>query len=90
MFYHRKRNKSEARRNECCQNGNRYAPKITPVYLIIGTEDYIINETKQLLIDNILEGEEVEFNYANLDLEEMPIEVVVQEAESMPFSVINV
>lgn len=64
--------------------------KITPVYLIIGTEDYIINETKQLLIDNILEGEEVEFNYANLDLEEMPIEVVVQEAESMPFSVINV
>ncbi|EAG7311678.1 DNA polymerase III subunit delta, partial [Listeria monocytogenes] len=38
--------------------------KITPVYLIIGTEDYIINETKQLLIDNILEGEEVEFNYA--------------------------
>lgn len=59
--------------------------KITPVYLIIGTEDYIINETKQLLIDNILEGEEVEFNYANLDLEEMPIEVVVQEAESMPF-----
>lgn len=64
--------------------------KIMPVYLIIGTEDYIINETKQLLIDNILEGEEVEFNYANLDLEEMPIEVVIQEAESMPFSVINV
>ncbi len=59
--------------------------KIMPVYLIIGTEDYIINETKQLLIDNILEGEEVEFNYANLDLEEMPIEVVIQEAESMPF-----
>lgn len=64
--------------------------KIMPVYLIIGTEDYIINETKQLLIDNILEGEEVEFNYANLDLEEMPIEVVIQEAESMLFSVINV
>ncbi|EAE2866029.1 DNA polymerase III subunit delta, partial [Listeria monocytogenes] len=59
--------------------------KIMPVYLIIGTEDYIINETKQLLIDNILKGEEVEFNYANLDLEEMPIEVVIQEAESMPF-----
>lgn len=91
MFYHRKRNKSEARRNECCQNGNGYAPKkITPVYLIIGTEDYIINETKQLLIDNILEGEEVEFNYANLDLEEMLIEVVVQEAEVCLFSVINV
>lgn len=59
--------------------------KIAPVYLIIGTEDYIINETKQLLTDHILETENAEFNYANFDLEETPIETVIEEAESMPF-----
>ncbi|STY43281.1 DNA polymerase III subunit delta [Listeria grayi] len=59
--------------------------KLAPLYLIIGTEDYIINETKKKLSDQILEAENSEFNYANFDLEETPVETVIEEAESMPF-----
>lgn len=59
--------------------------ELAPLYLIIGTEDYIINETKKKLSDQILEAENSEFNYANFDLEETPVETVIEEAESMPF-----
>ncbi|EUJ25020.1 DNA polymerase III subunit delta [Listeria grandensis FSL F6-0971] len=55
------------------------------VYLIIGTEDYIINETKKRLVANILDAEDTDFNYANFDLDETAIEQVIEEAETIPF-----
>ncbi|AQY51202.1 DNA polymerase III subunit delta [Listeria weihenstephanensis FSL R9-0317] len=59
--------------------------QFAPVYLIIGTEDYIINETKKRLVTGILDAEDTDFNYANFDLEETAIEQVVEEAETIPF-----
>ncbi|EUJ32822.1 DNA polymerase III subunit delta [Listeria floridensis FSL S10-1187] len=59
--------------------------KLAPVYLIIGVEDYIINQTKEKLLHAALKDEELEFNYANFDLEDTPIEAVIEEAETLPF-----
>ncbi len=59
--------------------------KIEPIYLLYGTESFLINETKQLLIQNVLSDEEIDFNLATYDLEETPIEVAIEDAETFPF-----
>ena len=59
--------------------------KIEPIYLLYGTESFLINETKQLLIQNVLSDEEIDFNLATYDLEETPVEVAIEDAETFPF-----
>ncbi|MBM4762356.1 DNA polymerase III subunit delta [Bacillus sp. B15-48] len=59
--------------------------KIEPIYLLYGTESFLINETKQLLIKNVLREEEIDFNFSSYDLEETPIEAAVEDAETFPF-----
>ena len=59
--------------------------EIAPIYLLYGTESFLINETKQLLLNHILNDEEKDFNFSAYDLEETPIEVVVEDAETFPF-----
>lgn len=59
--------------------------EFSPVYLIIGTEAYIIQETLKRIEENALIADESEFNYANFDLTETSIEVAIGEAESVPF-----
>lgn len=55
------------------------------MYVLYGTEDFLINETKQLLINYALSEEEIEFNLSSYDLEETPIEVAIEDAETFPF-----
>lgn len=57
----------------------------SPIYLLYGTESFLINETRQLLIQQVFDGEETDFNLSSYDLEETPIEVVLEEAETLPF-----
>lgn len=59
--------------------------EFSPVYLIIGSEAYIIQETLKRIEENALIADEAEFNYANFDLTETSIEVAIGEAESVPF-----
>lgn len=58
---------------------------VDPVYLLYGTEAFLINETKQLLVDNVLEEEEKDFNFSVYDLEETSIEEALEDAETFPF-----
>lgn len=58
---------------------------IAPIYLLYGTEGFLINETKQLLLNHILNEEEMDFNFAAYDLEETPLEIAVEDAETFPF-----
>lgn len=55
------------------------------VYLLFGTEAFLINETKQLLIEHVLDEEEKDFNLSVYDLEETPIEAALEDAETFPF-----
>ncbi|NRG44613.1 DNA polymerase III subunit delta [Bacillus sp. CRN 9] len=61
------------------------AKSFTPLYLLYGTEPYLINETKQLLINHALSPEEIDFNLSSYDLEETSIETALEDAETFPF-----
>lgn len=56
-----------------------------PIYVLYGTEPFLINETKQLLIEHVLGSEEADFNLSTYDLEETPLEVALEDAETFPF-----
>lgn len=55
------------------------------LYLLYGTESYVINETKQKIVTNVLTGEEMDFNLSVYDMEETPIEQALEDAETFPF-----
>jgi DNA polymerase-3 subunit delta len=55
------------------------------LYLLYGAEDYFIQKTKQKLLDYALTPEEADFNYASYDLEEVPVETAIEDAETFPF-----
>lgn len=59
--------------------------EIVPLYLLYGKEIFLINETKQLLTNQVLKEEEAEFNLSVYDLNETPIDVVIEDAETLPF-----
>ncbi|WHY84782.1 DNA polymerase III subunit delta [Neobacillus novalis] len=56
-----------------------------PIYLLYGTEAYLINETKQLLLNEVLNEEEKDFNFSVYDLADTPIDVALEDAETFPF-----
>jgi DNA polymerase III subunit delta len=55
------------------------------VYLLYGTESFLIHETIQLIVTHLLNEEEKDFNFSTYDLEETPIEVAIEDAETFPF-----
>ncbi|WP_449537041.1 DNA polymerase III subunit delta [Ferdinandcohnia sp. Marseille-Q9671] len=55
------------------------------IYLLHGTESFLIKETKDLLIEYSIEEDEKDFNLSIFDLEETPIEVALADAETLPF-----
>jgi len=58
---------------------------IAPLYLLYGTESFLINETRQFIISHTISPDEVEFNISQYDLEETPIELAIEDAETLPF-----
>ncbi|WP_026693937.1 DNA polymerase III subunit delta [Peribacillus kribbensis] len=59
--------------------------EFAPVYLFFGTESFLINETKQVLIQNLLAEDELDFNLSVFDMEETPVEAALEDAETLPF-----
>lgn len=59
--------------------------QFSQVYLLYGTEAYLINETKQLLLQHALHEDELDFNFSQFDLEETPIELALEDVETLPF-----
>ncbi|ANU23535.1 DNA polymerase III subunit delta [Planococcus donghaensis] len=57
--------------------------QIDPVYLIVGTESYFIEKTLDLLKDKLTVGGELELTF--FDLDEVPVEHVIDEADTFPF-----
>ncbi|MCP3025619.1 DNA polymerase III subunit delta [Halobacillus sp. A5] len=55
------------------------------IYLLYGTEDYLIQNHKKKIIEDTLALDDREFNVSQYDLEETPIEDVVTDAETFPF-----
>ena len=59
--------------------------RFSPVYLLYGEEEYFIKKTKSLICEHALPGDEAEFNLATIDLEETPVELAIEELETLPF-----
>ncbi|HSJ38091.1 MAG TPA: DNA polymerase III subunit delta [Planococcus sp. (in: firmicutes)] len=57
--------------------------QIDPVYLIIGTESYFVEKTLDLLKSSLTQAGELELSF--FDLEESPVEHVIDEADTFPF-----
>ncbi|WAA10360.1 DNA polymerase III subunit delta [Fervidibacillus albus] len=59
--------------------------KFAPLYLLYGNEQFLIDETKRLIIKEALDEKDREFNLSSYDLEETPIETVVDDCLTVPF-----
>ncbi|TFE01167.1 DNA polymerase III subunit delta [Jeotgalibacillus salarius] len=60
--------------------------QFSPVYLLYGEEEYLLHETKQLLIQHVVPEDEMDFNFSLHDLaDEASLEAAVEDAESFPF-----
>jgi DNA polymerase III subunit delta len=58
---------------------------LSPLYLLYGTESFLLTETYELLIRTVLTEEEREFNVSVCDCEETPVQTALEDAETFPF-----
>lgn len=58
---------------------------LSPVYLILGKEEYFIEELRKSLFENILEEKSKDLNFISYDMEENTINDAIYEASSLPF-----
>ena len=61
------------------------AKQFSSLYLLYGPEAFLINETKQLLINHVLNEDDIDFNLSSYDLEETTIDAALEDAETFPF-----
>lgn len=55
------------------------------LYLISGEEQYIIEHSLKQIVSSVLSDEEMEFNYSQHDLKEIPLSVTLDDAETLGF-----
>ncbi|WP_314584649.1 DNA polymerase III subunit delta [Paenibacillus terrigena] len=60
---------------------------IQPVYVCYGTEKYRMEEFVQALTNKLIEEEHRDFALSKYDLGEVPIDTVIDEAQTLPFLV---
>jgi DNA polymerase-3 subunit delta len=58
---------------------------LAPVYLFYGKETFLIEEVCGAIKERVLAGGDPSFNEVIVDLDEVPVQQLVQEAESSPF-----
>ncbi len=59
--------------------------QFSPVYLFLGMESYLADSAKQTLIQATLAEDERDLNFGIYDMEEVPVGVALDDAESVPF-----
>ena len=59
--------------------------KFAPLYLLYGEEKFLIEETKNLIIQEALGEDAIDLNLNTYDMEEVPVEVAVEDCETIPF-----
>jgi len=65
--------------------GNIEKRRFSPLYLLYGSEPFLLMETYERLVKTALGEEEREWNLAVYDCEETPVEAALEEAETVPF-----
>ncbi|WP_078577129.1 DNA polymerase III subunit delta [Salipaludibacillus agaradhaerens] len=58
---------------------------LSPLYLLYGSETYLIEDILQRIISATLSREEQEFNLSKFDMQEHAVEIAIEEAYTYPF-----
>lgn len=58
---------------------------LASLYLLYGTETFLLNETLERIVGTALKDGERDFHLSVYDCEETPIEAAIEEAETLPF-----
>ena len=61
--------------------------RISPIYIGFGTETYFMQEFIDVLIKKLLPDEHVDFALSKYDLQETSLDIVLDDAETLPFMV---
>lgn len=61
------------------------AGHFAPVYLVLGEEQYFIEQFREAMIEHALDEESIDLNFASFDMEEVSISEALFEAASFPF-----
>ncbi|MEC0249241.1 DNA polymerase III subunit delta [Paenibacillus chitinolyticus] len=61
--------------------------KFAPVYVAYGSESYLIEQFIRKLTDKMIEPEHLDFAVSKYDLNEVPVQNVIADAETLPFMV---
>lgn len=64
---------------------NIHQGNFAPVYLVMGTERYFIERFREELIEQALDADSIDLNFASFDMEENTIGDALFEASSLPF-----
>ncbi|RSL31538.1 DNA polymerase III subunit delta [Salibacterium salarium] len=59
--------------------------KVSSLYLLYGTEDYLIKNVIEKIVSASLAEQERDFNYSIYDMKETPLDIPVEEGETLPF-----
>lgn len=59
--------------------------KLSPMYLFYGKQTYIMNNLKEQVLNKVLSKDERDFNLSIYDMEETPIDIAIEDAETLPF-----
>ncbi|BBW95533.1 DNA polymerase III subunit delta [Geobacillus sp. FSL W8-0032] len=65
--------------------GNIEKRRFSPLYLLYGSEPFLLTETYERIVKAALDEGEREWNFAVYDCEETPVEMALEEAETVPF-----
>lgn len=58
---------------------------LSPMYLLYGTETFLVEEIVHKIINKVLDDTEHDFNLSTFEMKETPINIAVEEALTLPF-----
>lgn len=59
--------------------------QFTPFYVLYGSETFLLEEMKQMIIEQAVEEASRSFNVSRFDMAEVPVDMAIEEAEVLPF-----
>jgi len=59
--------------------------KVESIYVLYGTQKFLVDELVQELSKSVLDEESTDFNYEFFDLNEHPLETAIEAAQTFPF-----
>lgn len=59
--------------------------QLAPVYCLYGTQSYLVEDFIQIISNQVLLPEQAEMNIRSFNMDETPLEIAVEEAETIPF-----